>query len=295
VPELGASTACQARATTLSDLAHLNFVAYWRHSVGWATGGWIREEARSLFFTTAVPTSMGSSGVLRLDPEVDPKLLIARADELFGSSASRYFVTLRDTDQDEDLQAACQAAGLLFLGWEHPAMVCPGRPPDECGQGRFELRQVASVQEAADFVRVSAESYASLGREPEQISAAFDWPVRLLSSQEVTSLVAYLDDKPVGAGQLLLHHAVGGLYWVGTVPAARRQGIGTALSTALTNRAFDKGAVACTAGSGIGWCFATVRTSGSGADSARPGRARPDRRVVASTYSLRLSYKLSAL
>jgi GNAT superfamily N-acetyltransferase len=49
-----------------------------------------------------------------------------------------------------------------------------------------------------------------------------------------------------GAAALLFSHGIAGLYWVGTLPDARKQGVATTLVHWLTNFAFDNGARAVT-------------------------------------------------
>jgi hypothetical protein len=59
----------------------------------------------------------------------------------------------------------------------------------------------------------------------------------------VHTVVAYLDDAPVAAAQTVLSHGIAGVYWVGTVERARGSGLGEAVTRAVTNRAFDRGAL----------------------------------------------------
>jgi predicted GNAT family acetyltransferase len=41
---------------------------------------------------------------------------------------------------------------------------------------------------------------------------------------------------------MILTHGIGGVYWVGTVPAARSRGLAAAVTRAVGNLAFDAGA-----------------------------------------------------
>jgi ribosomal protein S18 acetylase RimI-like enzyme len=45
-----------------------------------------------------------------------------------------------------------------------------------------------------------------------------------------TYFIAYLDGEPVASSLLYIGAGVAGLYWIGTIPKARRRGIATALT-----------------------------------------------------------------
>ena len=69
----------------------------------------------------------------------------------------------------------------------------------------------------------------------------------LLSTDRVHSVVAMSDDGPLAAAQLVMSEpidgvAVAGVYYVGTLEAARGKGLGELVTGAVTNKGFDLGA-----------------------------------------------------
>jgi GNAT superfamily N-acetyltransferase len=95
------------------------------------------------------------------------------------------------------------------------------------------------------FVDLSDAAYRSLGMPAGTFLSAVAAP-HLVEAPGTTVVLATVDGVPVGAAMALLSHGIAGVYFVGTLEAARGKGIGDLVTRAVTNRAFDDGARAVT-------------------------------------------------
>ncbi len=145
---------------------------------------------------------------------------------------------------DADLGREAEARGLLEV-ITPPEMVCRQRLEDRPDPAGTALRWVTDEVGIRDFLRVNTVAYASLGM-PEEVLPDLIVPGPRFLEPHIQTVVAYLDDEPVAAAQTILSHGIAGVYWVGTVEAARGKGLGEAVTRAVTNRAFDLGAAANT-------------------------------------------------
>jgi hypothetical protein len=227
----------------LGRLGHLNLLEFGREMTRWGEGR-VEERDGVLLFASGSAMPVLVNGAFRLHDDVAADVVTARADEFFRTLGRGYSVMVRDSGEDDDLGAACEAAGLSVFGAGGPQMVCRSRLEDVAPQSGVEVRTVASVADVHDFVDVNAQAYATYGMPPEVGPDVVSRPERLLAAPNVVSVVAYLDGKPAAAAQTLLSHGIAGVYWVGTVEAARGRGLGEAVTRAVTNAAFDLGAAA---------------------------------------------------
>jgi len=172
------------------------------------------------------------------DRDADPGAVLDRADEVL--SDRRYFLWTRGADGGK-VGALARERGFALLD-DLPAMVIE-EPIAGVPAPSVEVNRVTDAAGFADFVRVSQLSYAEAGL-PEEIA------VSLLSRPDaaiMSSVIAVgrIEGAPVAAALSITNAltAVGGVYWVGTVPSARRRGAADAVTRYVTNAAFESGAL----------------------------------------------------
>jgi ribosomal protein S18 acetylase RimI-like enzyme len=103
------------------------------------------------------------------------------------------------------------------------------------------LQQVTTESMADDFAEVAARSFTTLGLPEDVGRSVFRDPCALLVPH-LYPVVAYLDDKPASCAVALLSHGIGGIYYVGTIEAARGMGLAEHCTRAAGNAAFKLGA-----------------------------------------------------
>jgi hypothetical protein len=226
----------------VAQLGHANLVAFSRESALWGEGGEFREEAGVLLFATGSWIPINCNGAFRLDPDVAAEEVVERADNFFDELGRGYCVKVRDTGDDDDLRAACQAAGLEKFRSGEPQMVLNAPLPDVSPAPGVELRIVTTEAQVVDFSRVNEDAYAIYGMPPDQVAALFSRPANMLACADAISVVAYRDGEPLSAAQVYLSHGIAGVYWVGTVSAARGKGLAESVTRVVGNMAFDRGA-----------------------------------------------------
>jgi GNAT superfamily N-acetyltransferase len=231
---------------TLARLGHLNYIEFGRaftRSSG--LGGTIFEEGGMVLLAGDTPFPVVFNSAWRTDPTLAGSDAVARSDAFFSAKAHGYSIMVRDENaEDDDLRAAAEAAGLVAQT-QSPEMVCRTRVEARPLPAGATLRWVDDEATFHDFVAVNDAAYTSLGMPAGTIiDAITDLPA--MTAPTIHSVVAYLDAAPVAAAQTILSHSIAGVYFVGTVEAARGTGLGDGVTRAVTNRAFDEGAIAVT-------------------------------------------------
>ena len=143
-------------------------------------------------------------------------------------------------DADADLVSVCEAGGLVRMG-DSPGMVLERRLPDAAPPPGVTVRVVETEADRAEFARVNGAAYATYGMPPDgapKILGRLD----VVRAPHITSVLACVDGTPAAAAMVILTHGIGGVYWVGTVPAARGKGLAALCTRIVGNLAFDRGA-----------------------------------------------------
>lgn len=233
-------------ASDEARLGHENLIAYSRASSGWGRRGSFDEDDDTLLYATGSWLPVGGNGAFRHHADADPAGLIARADGFFGALGRGYSVKVRDTGEDDDLRAACEASGLDPFGEPVPQMLCRQRLElDPLPEG-VSLRPVVDAGGMADFVAVNTAAYATYGMPDDVLGDTFDRPDQVVADTRAHIVVAYLDGRAVATALTFFSEGVSSLQWVGTVAEVRRMRLGRVVTGWATNESFDMGATSVT-------------------------------------------------
>lgn len=223
-------------------LLELNVLESVREFARWQCGSLCVEEDGILMVAGTSDSPLGYANcALRVDPAVDPKLLLERANQFFGDQERGYTIWTR-SGADEDLERAALAHGFRQVV-ESPWMVLfdPLPEPEPEPGAVFELRRAIDEAGVRDAAAVNAEAYQSLAFSADEVLAIYGRPERALEPS-VAIFVAYVDGEPISTAMALHTASVGGVYWVGTREARRSKGFAGACTRAAANSAFRAGA-----------------------------------------------------
>jgi GNAT superfamily N-acetyltransferase len=180
-----------------------------------------------------------SNAAFRRDDDFDAAELVTLARDFFAARKRGFSIWARTTPEDGDLIQAAEAAGLEVV-FEMPEMTLGGpveEPPLPPGA---ELSRLTLAEQADDYWQVAIAAYASIGFPAEVFSGYTDHD-RLLA-ENVVAFIAYLDGNPVSIAMTIVSHGVAGVYWVGSLEAARGKGLGRVVTAAATNAGLAMGA-----------------------------------------------------
>jgi len=231
---------------TIARLCHLSDVEFLREEVRWAgVHGELAERGGVLLYATGSDFPVLSNGLIRIDTGLSAVEALDWADAWFAERNRGFTVhTSTDGGVDADLVAESAARDLLEVTGS-PVMVCRAPVDEPTVPDGVELRWVPDGQGIDDAVAVNDAAYQSLGMPAGVICDMVRHP-RRANDAPLHTVIAYDGDTPLATAQLLLSHGIGGVYYVGTVEAARGRGLAEAATRAVTNRGFALGAAVVT-------------------------------------------------
>jgi GNAT superfamily N-acetyltransferase len=219
-------------ATAVVEALEANMAAFWA-GYGRAPGAELHEGDDLLRVVTGISEPL-FNGVFRAS--LSPDAVDGAIAETLARVASRrvpMFWWVGPSTRPTDLDAHLERHGFAHAG-SSPAMAMdlrtlPENPPEIPG---LAIEPVGGLEELRSWARAAALGTGF----PEPFSDE-------LAELEVgaglgprggpyTRYVAYQDGEAVGTSALLLHSGVAGIFAVATLPRARGQGIGTALTVA---------------------------------------------------------------
>lgn len=197
--------------------------------------GVLHEEDGLLLASGSHPSPVIVNTAVRTTPVLDGPEVITRAEAFFRRRGHNHCICAA-VHGDADVELAAADADYRMVV-ELTAMVLQARPEPRPPPEGVELRPVGDDRTVRDFAEVSAEAFEA----PDMVFATFVEP-RILVAPHIAGVVAYLEGRPVSAAAVWVSHGVAGVGFVGTRVSARGRGLGEAVTRAVTNEGFDRGA-----------------------------------------------------
>ena len=224
----------------LLQLSDLNLAESNREISRWNPHADMAEQGDMLFVSgagtfPAINFAMRVGNTVRSSPDE----LIARAQEFFAARKRSFSIIIR-AHLDKDLFDACKGLELYQVS-NAPGMVIETMLEDVPLPDGVRLEHVTTQAMAQDYAEVAARSFTTLGLPEDVGRSVFSDPCALLAPY-IYAVVAYLEDRPASCAFALLSHGIGGIYYVGTVEAARGKGLAAHCTRAAGNAAFTLGA-----------------------------------------------------
>jgi GNAT superfamily N-acetyltransferase len=139
---------------------------------------------------------------------------------------------------DEDIERAALAEGFR-AGWIEQPMALTAAPQASEIPGGIQVRVVTEECAVVDYGRVVALANDDPG---ERERAPLLFRDETLLAPHIAAFVAYTGTEPVACAMTLVSHRMAGVFYVATVPQARRRGLGDALTRVAARSGLEMGA-----------------------------------------------------
>jgi hypothetical protein len=224
----------------LIRLSDLNLAESYREISRWNPHTDMAEQG-GILFVSGAGTFPAINFVIRVGnkPRSSPDMLIDQARSFFAARKRSFSIIVR-AHLDKDLLDTCKGLELFQVA-NAPGMVIEAQLEDRPMPEGVRLQQVHTEAMVKDFAEVAARSFTTLGLPEDVGRSVFSEPSALLAPH-LYLIVAYLEDKPASCAMALLSHGISGIYYVGTIEAARSMGLAEQCTRAAGNAALKLGA-----------------------------------------------------
>ncbi len=198
-------------------------------------------ERGDILFVCGADTFPAVNFVIRVGRQLQssPDRLISQAKTFFAERKRSFTIIVR-AHIDKDLFEKCKELNLYQIS-NLPGMFIKGMLEDKPLSDGVTLRHVINKAMVNDFAEVVALSYTRLGLPEDVGRSVFSDPSAFLVLH-LYAVVAYQDNKPASSALALMSHSIAGIYYVGTVEAARGMGLAEHCTRAVGNAALELGA-----------------------------------------------------
>jgi ribosomal protein S18 acetylase RimI-like enzyme len=224
----------------LLQLSDLNIAESYREISRWNPRTDMVEQG-DILFVSGAGTFPAINFVIRVGNSLrsSPDMLIDQARTFFAARKRSFSIIVRE-HLDKDLFDTCKERELYQVA-NAPGMVIKEVLADKPLPESVRLQQAHTEAMVRDFAEVAARSFTTLGLPEDVGRSVFSEPSALLAPHLYLA-VAYLEGKPASCAAALLSHGIGGIYYVGTIEAARGMGLAEHCTRAAGNAALKLGA-----------------------------------------------------
>ncbi len=193
------------------------------------------------------------NAAIRLRAAPDPDRQIDEIQQTFGQRSMPFVWWLRHEDSEDGLETKLRSHGFDYYGDESIGMAIALPAPEQTPGGESIVERIFEEHDIRTWFATLLESFGATPDERTMELATTVFSYLANDSQSGWHLyLAHIGERPVGTCALHLGSAAG-LYSVGTLPMARRRGVGTALTVrALADASLAGHNIATLTASGLG-------------------------------------------
>lgn len=237
--------AAERTADEWLQLADRNLIEFERSAALWDRRGEVetRNDLQLVASGTRFPAGMfNAAHPLRGPVDAgEARAWLVQACAFFAARGRGFSMYIRG-ERDAALADACAARGMV-LGGAPPGMLLTAALPEPELPAGTRIDRVVDARGLSDFTGVAAAGFGLHGL-PEKVAQQILGDASRVLRPELALYVAYVDERPAATAISLLSHGIAGLYWIASLPALHRRGLGSAITRRASNAAFAAGAAA---------------------------------------------------